>query len=159
MVDILHGFHLLVSVKLLYVLQLSAETTSALLQQQLKLEQERRAFVGKETELALTKQRLRGVLAEGSKVDSRSQGSTWGSGGGTSSRPLSMAGWEDLIDEASADLEQLEGHVCTATQRLIEIQAQSTQLQGQVAEAAEEKLRAEQALQAAQLQLKVGQFC
>jgi hypothetical protein len=126
------------------------------LQLHLKLEQERQAFVSKEAELAMTKQRLRSVLAEASKGDARSQGGSWGSGGGANKRPLTMAGWEDLIDEASADLEQLESHVCSATQRLIELQAQNVQLSESVGEAAEQKLRAEQAVQLAQLHVKVG---
>lgn len=40
----------------------------------------------------------------------------------SAARPLAMSGWEDLIDEAAADLERLETHVAAAATRLIELQ-------------------------------------
>lgn len=56
-----------------------------------------------EAQLALTRQKLRQQVAAGA-------------------RPLAMSGWEDLVDEAAADLEKVEGHVAAAAQRLIELQ-------------------------------------
>ncbi len=74
---------------------------------------------------------------------------TWrspGTGGGVK-RPLSasMAGMEELLEEAAADLEQVEGHVGTATQRLLGLQAQSLALAKQVAEALRSRAQAEAA--------------
>jgi hypothetical protein len=37
-------------------------------------------------------------------------------------RPLSMSGWEDLIEEAGEDLERVEGHVTAAAGRLVALQ-------------------------------------
>jgi len=56
-----------------------------------------------EAQLALSRQKLRQQVAAGAK-------------------PLAMSGWEDLVDEAAADLEKIEGHVAAAAQRLIELQ-------------------------------------
>lgn len=56
-----------------------------------------------QSQLALTRQKLRQAVAAAAK-------------------PLAMSGWEDLIEEAAADLEGLEGHVATVAQRLIELQ-------------------------------------
>jgi hypothetical protein len=36
-----------------------------------------------------------------------------------------MSGWEDLIEEAAADLEGLESKVATAAQRLVDLQVRS----------------------------------
>eukprot|EP00775_Hariotina_reticulata_P004786 gene4786-5036_t len=44
----------------------------------------------------------------------------------SAARPLAMSGWEDLIDEAAADLERLETHVAAAATRLIELQASAS---------------------------------
>lgn len=56
-----------------------------------------------EAQLALSRQKLRQQVAAGA-------------------RPLAMSGWEDLVDEAAADLEIVEGHVAAAAQRLVELQ-------------------------------------
>lgn len=140
----------------------------------LELEQERQAFLAKEVELAAARQQLRAARTEGSAApgaQSHGGGSVWGSEGGHGSnshgdaggyhhaqgkRPLTMAGWEDLIEEASADLERLEGHVCTTSQRLIELQARNVQLAEAVGAAMQQRLEAEQQVQAAELGAKVG---
>lgn len=36
-----------------------------------------------------------------------------------------MSGWEDLIEEAGADLERIEGHVAAASERLVALQARN----------------------------------
>lgn len=56
-----------------------------------------------EAQLALSRQKLRQAVAAGA-------------------RPLAMSGWEDLVDEAAADLDKVEGHVAAAAQRLIQLQ-------------------------------------
>jgi hypothetical protein len=60
-----------------------------------------------EAQLALSRQKLRQAVAAGA-------------------RPLAMSGWEDLVDEAAADLDKVEGHVAAAAQRLIELQVRHT---------------------------------
>lgn len=73
------------------------------LQAQLFAEQSRHQAMTAEAQLALSRQKLRAVLSANAK-------------------PLAMSGWEDLIEEAAADLERIEGHVATAAARLIELQ-------------------------------------
>lgn len=72
-------------------------------QAQLAAQQSRQQAMTAEAQLALTRQKLRQQVAAGA-------------------RPLAMSGWEDLVDEAAADLEKVEGHVAAAAQRLIELQ-------------------------------------
>jgi len=69
---------------------------------------------------------------------------------------LRRAGWEDLIDEASEDLEQLEGRVRAATQRLLELQAQATSATEAVVAQEEARALAEQQAQHAQAVVEVG---
>lgn len=89
--------------------------------------------------------------------------STTGKPGMTGSkRPLSdsISGWEDLIEEASADLEQLEGHISNAAQRLASLTSQNVQLAQAADEAMAKRLDAEQLERQALDQLKVGgRFC
>lgn len=66
-------------------------------------EQSRHQAMIAESQLALSRQKLRAVLSANAK-------------------PLAMSGWEDLIEEAAADLEKIEGYVSTAAERLIELQ-------------------------------------
>lgn len=72
-------------------------------QAQLAAQQSRQQAMTAEAQLALTRQKLRQQVAAGA-------------------RPLAMSGWEDLVDEAAADLEKVEGHVAAAAQRLIQLQ-------------------------------------
>lgn len=72
-------------------------------QAQLAAQQARQQGMTAEAQLALSRQKLRQQVAAGAK-------------------PLAMSGWEDLVDEAAADLEKIEGHVAAAAQRLIELQ-------------------------------------
>jgi hypothetical protein len=66
-------------------------------------QEQRQQHLATATELSITRQRLRQHLAAAAK-------------------PLAMSGWEDLIDEASADLERLEVQVSAAAQHLLELQ-------------------------------------
>eukprot|EP00798_Chlamydomonas_sp_ICE-L_P018347 gene18347-24812_t len=109
------------------------------------LEQERFTSLSKEAELATCRQQLRNSIKRG-----RSGGSESGSTGPTSAngstavrRALPVSGWEDLIDEASADLEQLEGHVCNVARRLINLQSQASTAAGEAAVAEQRRLEAE----------------
>ena len=73
------------------------------LQAQLAAQQARQQAMTAEAQLALSRQKLRQHVAAGA-------------------RPLAMSGWEDLVDEAAADLEKVEGHVAAAAQRLVELE-------------------------------------
>jgi hypothetical protein len=73
------------------------------MQAQLTAQQCRQQAMTAEAQLALSRQKLRQQLA-------------------AAARPLAMSGWEDLVDEAAADLEKVEGHVAAAAQRVIELQ-------------------------------------
>ena len=74
------------------------------LQAQLSAQQSRQQAMTAEAQLALSRQKLRQHVAAGAQ-------------------PLAVSGWEDLVDEAAADLERVEGHVAAAAQRLIDLQA------------------------------------
>jgi hypothetical protein len=73
------------------------------LQAQLSAEHARQEASSAQCQLATAKQQLRQAAAAAAK-------------------PLAMSGWEDLIEEAAADLEGLEGRVTAAAQRLVELQ-------------------------------------
>jgi multidrug efflux pump subunit AcrA (membrane-fusion protein) len=75
----------------------------ARLQALLSAEQARHEASSAQSQLALARQQLRQAMAAAAK-------------------PLAMSGWEDLIEEAAADLEGLEGRVATAAQRLVKLQ-------------------------------------
>jgi uncharacterized membrane-anchored protein YhcB (DUF1043 family) len=75
-------------------------------QAQLSAQQSRQQAMTAEAQLALSRQKLRQQVASGAC-------------------PLAMSGWEDLVDEAAADLEKVEGHVAAAAQRLIELQVRA----------------------------------
>lgn len=129
-----------------------------------QLEQERHAGMAQQCEVVSLRQQLRAHQAAaltrppassphhtlGAPADGPGAAMpTWrspGTGGGVK-RPLSasMAGMEELLEEAAADLEQVEGHVGTATQRLLGLQAQSLALAKQVAEALRSRAQAEAA--------------
>lgn len=149
-----------------------------------ELEAVRREVVKRDVDLAAARQRLRQLTAAagtagaapGAKGHSAaSQGrNSWGSEGGCSSvveggakdgcanpapgplRPLSMAGWEDLLDQASADLEQLEGQVSAASMRLMELQAEQGILTEAVRVLAERRAQAEQVENTAHVALRVS---
>ena len=63
---------------------------------------------------------------------------------------------EDLMEEACADLEQMEAHVASATQRLVGLQAQNLALAQDAAAATKAKLAAEGQARQEQEALKVG---
>lgn len=73
------------------------------LQAQLATQQAHHQAMTAEAQLALSRQKLRQHVAAGAK-------------------PLAMSGWEDLVDEAAADLQRVEAHVAAAAARLIELQ-------------------------------------
>jgi hypothetical protein len=73
------------------------------LQALMSADQARKDASSAQSQLALARQQLRQSTAAAAK-------------------PLAMSGWEDLIEEAAADLEGLEGRVATAAQRLVELQ-------------------------------------
>ncbi|PNH12472.1 hypothetical protein TSOC_000574, partial [Tetrabaena socialis] len=110
----------------------------------LHLEQERHAGMAQQGELAGLRQKLRALAADsilaasGGAGDGRSPANSL-------KRPLSvrMAGIEDLLEEAAADLEQLEGHISASTQRLLGLQAQNLALGQQVSEALRRRAEAE----------------
>eukprot|EP00967_Tisochrysis_lutea_P108750 scaffold168658_cov17-Tisochrysis_lutea.AAC.1 len=86
---------------------------------------------------------------------SRWRPSTWASRAARASRIIEnccfdCAGWEDLIDEASEDLEQMEGRVRATTQRLVELQGQATSAMEAVVAQEEARVLAEQQAQHAQ---------
>lgn len=66
-------------------------------------EQHRHQSMLTEAQLATARQKLRQHVA-------------------SAARPLAMSGWEDLIDEAAADLQRLEAHVAAAAAHLIKLQ-------------------------------------
>jgi hypothetical protein len=72
----------------------------------LSAEQARHEASSAQSQLALARQQLRQATAAAAK-------------------PLAMSGWEDLIEEAAADLEGLESKVATAAQRLVDLQVRS----------------------------------
>jgi hypothetical protein len=67
---------------------------------------------------------------------------------------LPPAGWEDLIEEASGDLERLEGHISAATQRLVQLQAEALQAAAAAREARQEQLGVQQLAQQQRLELQ-----
>lgn len=91
-----------------------------------QLEQERHANAAKDVQLALLRQRLRCAATSGSGVrpddatligapclpPSLDYASLRQSGGGSKKRPLPVSGWEELIEEAAADLEQVLQDEC-----------------------------------------------
>jgi hypothetical protein len=82
------------------------------LQAALELQEERQALVKKEAEGAARRQ--------GARQDSAQEGRR---ARGDRGKPQGvMSKWEDLIDEASADLERIEAHVLAASHRLVELQ-------------------------------------
>lgn len=129
------------------------------LQAMLLLEQERHASLSKDTQLALVRQRLRqdaapppGTAASGAASNDGSMGRVLGQ-----KRPHhSIDDWEELIDEAASDLEQLECQMREVAERLVALQAQGVQAAGQAAQALQAKAEAEQQEQAAKDRLQVG---
>ncbi|GFR47121.1 hypothetical protein Agub_g8808 [Astrephomene gubernaculifera] len=118
---------------------LAAEHSKALVQ----LEQERHAGMAQHAELVNLRQKLRAQQA--SDIVSNA-GSTGGLSASSSlKRPLaaSMSGMEDLLEEAAADLDQLEGHIVNAKQHLLGLQAQNLELTQQVSGAIRSKAEAE----------------
>ena len=90
----------------------------------LQLEQERHSSAAKDAQLALLRQRLRGEQATSPDIDVGSSvsaalagGRRLSAAGGTGGchsrkRALPVSGWEELIEEAAADLEQVGWDVC-----------------------------------------------
>lgn len=132
----------------------------------LQLEQERHAGVAQQCELAALRQTLRshkslaittsfeGARSASASASSTASAATSGStsaalarsgGGAGTKRPLSVSvsGMEELLEEAAADLEQLEGHVSSVTQRLLGLQGQNLELAQQVAAALRRRAEAE----------------
>ena len=106
---------------------------SLMCQVMMQLEQERHSSLSKESQLALLRQKIRSLIANGGGTGAV-QGQDRGRTGpeccshctresaspsqdptatvrmvqkGNKKRPLPVSGWEELIDEASADLEQV----------------------------------------------------
>ena len=92
-----------------------------------QLEQERHANAAKDVQLALLRQRLRCAASSSGSVDgldvttltatprlppSLDNATLRQSGGGSKKRPLPVSGWEELIEEAAADLEQVLQDEC-----------------------------------------------
>ncbi|KAG2441080.1 hypothetical protein HXX76_003933 [Chlamydomonas incerta] len=139
------------------LLAITSEHSKAVLQ----LEQERHAGVAQQCELAALRQTLRSHKSltittsfEGGSGASASSTASAGPGGSTialarggagTKRPLSVSvsGMEELLEEAAADLEQLEGHVSSVTQRLLGLQGQNLELAQQVAAALRRRAEAE----------------
>ncbi|KXZ56600.1 hypothetical protein GPECTOR_1g54 [Gonium pectorale] len=107
----------------------------------LQLEQERHSAVTQQREIETLRQKLR---AHGAVSVIAAFGSGRSPGGGLK-RPLSvaMSGMDDLLEEAAADLEQLEGHIANVTNRLVDMQVQNLQLAQQVAAAMRSRADAE----------------
>ena len=89
----------------------------------LQLEQERHSSAAKDAQLALLRQRLRSEQATSPDIDEGSSASSalaggrrlsaaGGSGCHSRKRSLPVSGWEELIEEAAADLEQVGWDVC-----------------------------------------------
>ncbi|GLI65557.1 hypothetical protein VaNZ11_009120, partial [Volvox africanus] len=115
-----------------------------------QLEQERHASMAHQGEVVALRQRLRAHLVAGITTSSgtNSGGPASGSSsrsGTTLKRPLSaaMSSMEEVMEEAAADLEQLEGHVANVTQRLLDLQSQNLRLAHQVSAALHTKAAAE----------------
>lgn len=72
-------------------------------------------------------------------------------------KQLAMSGWEDLIEEASADLERVEGHVCASSQRLVDLESQQRMVAEAVAAANRQLLCTQAAVQQEELSGKVRQ--
>lgn len=74
----------------------------------------------------------------------------------TSSLAASAGACDELLEEALADLEQLEAHVAAATQRLVGLQAQNLSLAQDVAASVKSRLQAEERARQEQQAATVG---
>ncbi|GIL44456.1 hypothetical protein Vafri_1914, partial [Volvox africanus] len=110
-----------------------------------QLEQERHASMAHQGEVVALRQRLRAHQVAGITTSSGPASGSSSRSGTTLKRPLSaaMSSMEEVMEEAAADLEQLEGHVANVTQRLLDLQSQNLRLAHQVSAALHTKAAAE----------------